>query len=169
MTFPPPVGGGTGRGLKRNMNIYRNFHSSDFELILIPVKILALDLGTKHTGVAFIDQENVGFVVPLPTINHKSNEEFMHAVQTLITDRKIDRIIVGLPFLLSGKEGSQAALVQKRVKDVETLGIPISLVDERYSSRQTSTATHPKKGRDRSAVDPNAMAAIAILEAFIES
>ena len=133
------------------------------------MKILALDLGTKRTGVAFIDQESVGFVVPLSTINHKSNEEFMNAVQELIKDRKIDRLVVGLPFLPSGKEGQQAAFVHERVKELETLGIPVSLIDERYSSRQTSTATPPKKGQDRSAVDPNAMAAIAFLEAFIES
>src|SRR3989344_5024579 len=126
------------------------------------MRILALDIGTKHTGAAFIDQENVGFVVPLPTIDHASKEELMSAVQKLITDRKIDRLVVGLPFLPSGKEGQQAALVHERVKELETLGIPVSLIDERYSSRQTSTATTQKKGQDRSAVDPNKMAAIAI-------
>ena len=132
------------------------------------MRILALDIGTKRTGVAYIDQEAVNITMPLETIASTSEKDFLQAVRSLVTDRKVDSIVIGLPYLPSGKEGAQAAFVRERAKTLEDLGIPLSFVDERYSSRTSSPAIG-KKARFDESLDPNKQAAIAILEAFLAS
>ena len=131
------------------------------------MKILALDIGTKRTGAAFIDQENVGFSVPLETINHASKDELLDAVKKIVSDRSADHLVLGLPYLLSGKDGSQAKYVRERAKELEKIGIPVSLIDERYSSNTYSPTTSKKSTKDAVSLDPNTLAAMAILDAFI--
>ncbi|MDD5470106.1 MAG: Holliday junction resolvase RuvX, partial [Candidatus Peribacteraceae bacterium] len=60
--------------------------------------ILALDIGTKRTGVAYLD-ESVGIPLPLESIAHRNERELVQAVQTLVTERGVDRLIIGLPLL----------------------------------------------------------------------
>ena len=56
----------------------------------------------------------------------------------IIRDRGVHQIAIGLPKLLSGKEGSQAEFVRSRAERLRVLGIPFTFVDERYTSRELS-------------------------------
>ena len=132
------------------------------------MRILALDIGTKRTGVAYIDQEAVNITIPLETIAATSEKDFLQAVRTLVTDRKVGSIVIGLPYLPGGEEGSQAKFVRERAKALEALAIPLSFIDERSSSRTSSPALRRKAGSSES-LDPNKQAAIAILDAFLAS
>ena len=132
------------------------------------MRILALDIGSKRTGAAYIDQEAVNIVMPLETIEAKTEKDLVQAVRTLVTDRKIQAIVIGLPYLPGGKEGAQATFVRERAKALEELAIPLEFKDERYSSRTSSPAIRSKGGSSES-LDPNKQAAIAILEAFLAS
>ncbi|MEI8230549.1 MAG: Holliday junction resolvase RuvX [Candidatus Peregrinibacteria bacterium] len=96
-------------------------------------KILLFDIGKRRTGVAFFD-DHVGVPLPLNTLQHHSIDEQIQVLMASITERKPDRIVFGLPRLLSGEEGSQAAFVRSIAKKLEEQGIVIEFTDERYSN-----------------------------------
>jgi putative Holliday junction resolvase len=106
-------------------------------------RILALDIGKRRTGVAFYDEES-GVPLPLDTITHTSREELLRNIGELVRTRKIDRIVMGLPLLPSGKEGTEATFVRSIADVLTEEGVEITLLDERYSNTR-------EKGGDRDA------------------
>lgn len=98
------------------------------------MKLLALDVGTKRTGAAYGDTQH-DFVMALDTIAHTSEEELVKRVAEISKEKDIDEIIIGLPILLGGEEGSQAIKVRGVSKKIEeATGLPLHYLDERYSS-----------------------------------
>ena len=116
---------------------------------------LALDIGKRRTGVAFAEDE-VGVPLSLETLIHESEDALLSAVQKLYTDRHIDHIVIGLPLLLSGEEGSQASFCKDIAHTLSERGISCSLLDERYSTPRNTE------------IDPDSAAACAILSTFLD-
>lgn len=97
------------------------------------MNILGLDIGTRRTGVAFGSTKD-DIVFSLPTIAHTSEDELLTSITRLVHDRSIDEVVLGLPLLLSGEEGSQARIVQDLAERLLDAGISCHLLDERYST-----------------------------------
>lgn len=119
------------------------------------MRILALDIGTRRTGVAFAVCPP-GIPLVLPTLCHESTRGFLDQIVQLVNARRIDHIVVGLPLLSSGKEGMQARHVRALLPSLALLGACVSTLDERYS-----TSHDPSQ-------DPDAVAACGILTVFID-
>lgn len=120
--------------------------------------LLALDIGNRHTGVAYGD-DATGIVFSMNTIDHKTKEEMAAAVKTIVTARKITKLIVGLPLLPGGDEGEQSGKVRAAAAVLEnTCKLPVVFIDERF------TSVH----RDGARVDPDARSALAILQIALE-
>lgn len=117
------------------------------------MRTLGLDIGMHRTGVAFND-DTVNIPFPLDTIVTDTKEEMVAQVEMIARDRKVDRIVVGLPLLPSGDEGSQALYVRSCTVDLEALGLPIDFLDERY------TTVHSKE------FDGDARAACQLLQTY---
>lgn len=115
------------------------------------MKYLALDIGTRRTGVAFGDT-SIGIPCPLHTIHHDTIDSLVRQTLAIIQERTIDKVIIGLPLLPSGIPGSQVSFVKRCIKKFEEYDIAYSLMDERY--------TTPKQRNKNS----DAYAACAILE-----
>jgi putative Holliday junction resolvase len=90
------------------------------------MRILALDVGNRRTGVAFLD-DAVGIPLPLDTLMHQSMEELLPQIEQILTSRSVDRVIVGLPRLPSGEEGSQAGVSRSVGEKNRREGIPCRL------------------------------------------
>lgn len=125
------------------------------------MKYLALDIGMRRTGVAFLD-DAVGIPLPLDTIHHQSTEELVDVVSTLVQARGIDQLVIGLPLLPSGEEGSQVELVRAVAAQFEAFNVPIKFVDERYT---TGKRTPPRRAGPTSE-DDNAAAATHLLDSI---
>ncbi len=122
-------------------------------------KYLGLDIGTVRTGVAFAD-DKAGFIVALETVSHRSPEELANHIAKISLEKKIDRLIVGLPRLPSGEEGKQAAIVREATKFVQqSTSLPIEFIDERYT-----TLGENNKGK----TDTDAKAACELLTVFLD-
>ncbi|MBP9850657.1 MAG: Holliday junction resolvase RuvX [Candidatus Peribacteraceae bacterium] len=105
--------------------------------------LLGIDAGTRRTGVAFADTK-AGFVMALDTIKHKTPEELVVRITELAKAKNASEIIMGLPRLPQGEEGRQAGLVRELAAALEkALGIPVQLIDERYSSQGGAHGTDP--------------------------
>ncbi len=119
------------------------------------MRILALDIGNRRTGIAFCDTET-GVPLPLTSLSHRSLAEFVEQVGLLVKERHIERFIVGLPLLLSGKEGAQSTSVREAVAALSPLGLPVEFLDERFTTPQKQVS------------DGDAMAACSILLSYLE-
>ncbi len=119
--------------------------------------LLALDIGDRRTGVAYGD-DATGIVFALDTLEHASQDSLVDALLPILSSKNISEIIVGLPRLPGGEEGSQS----EKVRAVTTLlqqrcKLPVTFVDERFTSMQRGVRT-----------ESNARSAITILEVEME-
>jgi putative Holliday junction resolvase len=95
---------------------------------------LGLDVGRKRIGVAGCDRLGIS-VHGITTIIRKSWEDDMAELRSLIIERNIDTLVVGLPYNMDGSLGYQAKQVQKFANGVtKQFGIAVEFVDERLTS-----------------------------------
>jgi putative Holliday junction resolvase len=95
---------------------------------------LGLDVGRKRIGVAGCDRLGIS-VHGITTIIRKSWDEDMAILQSLIQERDIDTLVVGLPYNMDGSLGFQAKQVQKFAHSAtKQLGLILEFVDERLTS-----------------------------------
>ena len=119
--------------------------------------LLGIDAGTRRTGVAFADTK-AGFVMALDTISHRNVEELVTRISELANSKHVAELIIGLPRLPQGEEGKQAGLVRELVELLKiALGLPVTLIDERYSTHGTSPG-----------MDPDAKAACEMLSVVVD-
>ena len=96
------------------------------------MKYLALDVGRRRTGLAFFDSATA-IVLPITTLTHQSREELVDEIMKIIASRTIDTVVVGLPLLLSGAEGSQVEFVRSCAALLQERSVKIVFQDERYT------------------------------------
>lgn len=119
------------------------------------MRLLALDIGLRRTGVAFADVD-IGVPMALSTIEHTSIEELVDHISTIVDQKSIDQIIVGLPLLPSGEEGEQSSIVRDISAQISRIGPKLTFLDERYT---TTSQKH---------VDPDASSACFLLETALK-
>ena len=123
------------------------------------MKYLALDIGLRRTGVAYLDTD-VAVPLPLDTLTHVSENELIEAVMEIVRARKIDRVIVGLPLLPSGEEGAQTSVSRSIGDAIAAKGVALQYRDERYT---TASGKAHKHTVSQSEFDGDAAAACELL------
>ncbi len=121
---------------------------------------LALDFGTRRTGVAYAARM-LGQARPLATIRAHGNEDRLTQVQARIKEWQPRALVVGVPFHPDGAEHENTLLARKFARSLRSrFGLPVFEVDERYS---TTAALSDGAG------DADAGAACIILDQFLRS
>jgi len=132
------------------------------------MRYLAIDYGTKHTGMAICDPSET-IVSPLAVI--EGQKDLLDRIVQLVETENVGAIVLGLPLNMDDSAGPQAKLVSQFAEQLKArLSIPIHFQDERL----TSFAAEQKVPRFKSAGKKkqkrlDAIAAAAILEAFLEN
>jgi putative Holliday junction resolvase len=131
------------------------------------MRYLAIDYGTKRTGLAICDAAET-IASPLAVI--VGQKELLSKIADIIRAENVDAIVLGLPLNMSGTESSQTKLVLKFAEKVKNrLSMPVYLQDERLSSFGAEEKLAPAeftRGKRTKRID--AVAAAEILEAFLE-
>ena len=131
------------------------------------MRYLAIDYGTKRTGLAICDSAET-ISSPLKTIH--GQKELIKKIAEVIEAENVEAVVLGLPLNMTGSESAQTRLVLKFGKQLEGfLRVPVLLQDERLSSFGAEEKLAPAnltKGKMRQRLD--AVAAAEILEAFLE-
>ncbi|GMQ85687.1 MAG: Holliday junction resolvase RuvX [Acidimicrobiia bacterium] len=97
------------------------------------MRILGLDHGERRIGVAVSDATGT-IATPHSVIDRRAGDVRV-ALRTLVTELAVERVVVGLPLLLSGGEGQAARSARAFADQVaEETGLPVSLQDERYTT-----------------------------------
>jgi putative Holliday junction resolvase len=108
-------------------------------------RILAIDFGERRIGLAISDP-TLTIATPLRIIDTE-RENPVDAIRVICEEKNVKRIIMGLPLLLSGKEGRMAKLVRDFKEKLESkIGIEVILVDERFTSKISEREIR-KRGR----------------------
>jgi putative Holliday junction resolvase len=131
------------------------------------MRLMALDVGERRIGIAI--SESGILATPHSVLQRKSKQEDFVRLGRLVTELKIERVIVGLPYSLSGVEeiGPQARRVIRYAEALTaTLPVPIEYFDERYSTVDAATFLSGL-GRKKVAID--AAAAAVILQNYLDS
>jgi putative Holliday junction resolvase len=105
------------------------------------MNILGIDFGTKNIGLAWCD---TAIGVPLPFGVANSIDE----ITKIVKEERINKIVIGLPVGLDGKENKNTERVKKFANELKLLtDISIDLYDERFSS-QAADKMKGLAGRD---------------------
>lgn len=123
------------------------------------MRVLALDPGEARCGLAICDPTGT-VVTPLHVVDRPATRKGLGSLARLVREREIEQIVVGLPLTLAGEEGEQAKWSRRFAERLaERTGVPVSMFDERLTTRQAERA-----GGSASA---DSRAAAHLLEAYL--
>jgi putative Holliday junction resolvase len=133
-------------------------------------RFLGIDYGRVRVGLAVSDAERI-LASPLATYERRNRDEDAAYFRKLVEEESIGRIVVGLPFHLSGREGMSAVEARDYGRWLaQVTGLPVVFWDERFSTVEAESAlweaglTH-KRRRDRR----DRVAAQIMLSAYLEA
>lgn len=131
---------------------------------LFAMKVLALDLGDVHVGVAICDDSRT-IATPLTTLQAHL---LLQQLNQLIVQYSIGTVVVGLPTTLQGKESAQTRKVLETYKQLQEAFPHTTFVqwDERLTSKQAAIIKPGKNKQDKS--KQHAIAAAIVLQAYLE-
>ncbi|MCF2146109.1 Holliday junction resolvase RuvX [Desmonostoc muscorum LEGE 12446] len=134
------------------------------------ISALGLDLGSKRIGVAGCDGTGL-IATGITTIERTSFEQDVQQIRQIINERRVQILIMGLPYSMDGSLGFQARQVQKFAKRLaKTLNLPVEYVDERLTSFQAEQlliAENRSPSRHKALIDRKA--ASLILQQWLDT
>ncbi len=128
---------------------------------------IALDIGERRIGIAVSDSGI--FATPYSVLHRRSKKEDFARLKQIIDELKIERLIIGLPYSLSGHEdiGPQGRRIKRYAEALaKTVTIPIEYFDESYSTVD-ARAYLATSGQKKVPVD--AAAAAVILQNYLDA
>jgi putative Holliday junction resolvase len=130
------------------------------------MRILAVDLGERRTGLAISDSDE-RMALALPTLERAGAKD----VADVAAEQGAGLVVVGLPLNMDGTAGPRAKAAQAFAAELRALlSAPVELWDERLSSAEAESRLRQaglnRKDRARRS---DAAAAIVILEGFLGS
>ncbi len=138
-----------------------------------PETLLAFDFGTVRIGVA-LGNTLTRQAGPLTTVDNRVADRGFEAIGRILTEWQPQRLVVGRPLHPDGTPHEMTARCERFARRLEgRFGVPVSLVDERYSSVEAqSQSPAQSRAQSRSQVqsqadETDAEAAAIILRQYL--
>lgn len=132
-------------------------------------RILAIDYGARRVGIAVSDPLRLT-AQSLPTISAKGLQKVLSELQTIIADKNVAEIVVGMPFNLKGEKSAAAQKVEKFIHHLQNrFKLPVHSWDERWTSiaaQRTIREFGKSPSRHKEKVDQ--ISAMLILQSFLD-
>ena len=133
-------------------------------------RLLAIDYGEKRLGLAISDPNQI-ISKPLKTIILSDSQYLYNELEKIISDYEIQKLIIGLPLGMDGKNTQQTSKVEAFKEDLQNkISIPVILFDERLSSvsaKKSLISQGIKTGHNKSKIDQTAAA--IFLQHFLDT
>ena len=130
---------------------------------------MGIDFGTKRIGIAVSDPLNI-FASPLLTVR---NHEFEDFLSEYLKKETIDGFVIGYPRTMNNEASEAVNYVNPFVRKLNKTypGIPVYLVDERFTSEMALSAmieggVRKEQRKDKTMVDK--ISAAIILQSFLD-
>lgn len=132
-------------------------------------RVMAIDYGTKRTGIAVTDVLRI-IATPLETV---LTAELMTFLKNYVGREAVDEFVVGMPKTLKNEDSEIAPLVRRFVEELGTVfpDKKIHLADERFTSSMAMRAMIEggMKKKDRQIKgNVDKISATIILQSFME-
>ena len=136
------------------------------------MRYLGLDLGNRTCGIAVSD--SMGIIATSITTVHfreKDLQKCLEYVKMYIADRKVDKVVMGLPKNMNGTLGPQSEYVLEFKKMLEeATGIEVILYDERLTTVEvTKIMISADISRAKRKTKVDTLAATLILQSYLDS
>ena len=102
-------------------------------------RLIGLDVGTKTIGSALCDA-GWSFATPADLIRRTKFSADKAVLETMINAQSVRGIVIGLPLNLDGSDSPRTQSTRAFARNVEPLGLPILLWDERWSTQAVERA-----------------------------
>ncbi len=111
-------------------------------------RILALDFGRARCGVALSDPSGT-IASPMPVVFKAASPSGLRRIGRLVTEHQVERIVLGLPVGLSGRETAQTQETRDFAAQLEVaVDVPIEFYDERFTTRMAERDIDPRAAED---------------------
>ena len=111
--------------------------------------VLAFDFGLQRIGVA-VGEPEVGTAHPLPMVEAQSGTGRLTAIGRLVDEWRPALLVVGRPLAEDGAPHEMTRRAERFARQLEgRFGVPVRLVDERYSSAEVESRMRAAYGRRR--------------------
>jgi putative Holliday junction resolvase len=132
-------------------------------------RLAGLDVGTKTIGIAFCDSQWT-IASPAETIRRAKFSVDRAIMRDLFIAQLIKGLVIGLPLNLDGTDSPRTQSVRAFARNLDDLGYPILLWDERWSTQAvTRTLISADTSRARRAELVDKLAAAYILQGAIDA
>ena len=134
------------------------------------MRILAIDHGTRRMGIAVSDELKT-IAQPVEYIPAEPFADFLVRLKTLLREREVELILVGMPRNMDGSYGPAALKVQEFVATLKSaVTVPIKTWDERLTSAQANRfLIQGSVRREKRKEKVDAMAAAILLQSYLDS
>lgn len=133
-------------------------------------RVLALDLGTRRIGLAVSDELQLT-AQGLPTLVRQNHRVDLEALSRIVSERDVDRILLGDPRRMSGEQGRQSDWVREFATRLQKrLNLPVELWDERLTSREaerTLRGSGIALDERKAAIDR--LSAVILLQSYLDA
>lgn len=102
-------------------------------------RLIGLDVGTKTIGTALCDA-GWSFASPADLIRRTKFSKDKASLSVMIAAQSVRGIVIGLPLNLDGTDSPRTQSTRAFARNVEDLGLPILLWDERWSTQAVERA-----------------------------
>ena len=134
------------------------------------MRILGIDYGTQRLGLAVCDEDEI-VATPLPMLRRsRSLNRDLMTLRSLVRERQIAAIVVGLPLNMDGSHGEMARNAEAFANELgKKVRLPVTCCDERRTTQEADrvlleadlTRRRRKELRD-------GLAATFILQAYLD-
>jgi len=130
-------------------------------------RVLGIDLGTRRVGLALSDALRI-VSSPLDTVPMRSEPDLVARLARLCREKDVALAVIGLPVSADGSEGPLCERARRVRQKLVDAGIPATLQDESWSSREAEDVLRQTgKTRRSSKEKVDAIAASIILREFL--
>lgn len=133
------------------------------------MRILGIDMGERRIGLALSDP--LGYTAQgLKTIQINNPDEVCDKLIIVINEKKVEKLVFGLPINMNGSMGPQAKKVQEYASKLKMLtNIPVDFEDERLSSvsaEQVLLMADQSRKKRKKSIDM--LSAVIILQSYLD-
>ena len=131
-------------------------------------RLIGMDVGTKTIGLALCDAQ-WSIASPAYTVNRGKFSKDKPALEAFMARQQVKGIVIGLPLNLDGSDSPRTQSVRAFARNLEPLGLPVLLWDERWSTQAvTRTLLEADASRARRDELVDKLAASYILQGAID-
>ncbi len=131
-------------------------------------RILAIDFGERRIGLAVSDPLGIT-AQGLPTIDTRKSRDVFSEILSIIEDKQVTKIVVGMPVNMDGSMSVKGQEVNKFVRELtQRTGMDVETWDERLTTVQSLRSMREMGVKQKKKGTADRISATLILQSYLD-